>query len=96
MRNLIILSTVALLAGTTGVVAEDNADLLQPVSHGAVTGNAEKDTVAYDTSAPSDLWIRFSDECVVRGASPIEEASLNGTAPRANPHETASQINSPR
>ena len=95
MHKLIILSTVALLAGTTGVLAEDNANLLQPIDYGAVTGDAEKDTVAYDMATPSDLWVRFSDECIVSGAAPFKEASLNGTASRNNPHEAA-QINSPR
>jgi hypothetical protein len=90
-----ILSTVALLAGTTAVLAEDNASLLQPVSFGAVTGEAEKDTEAYDMAAPSDLWVRFSDECIVSSASPVKAASLNGAAPRINPHEAA-QINPPR
>lgn len=87
MRKVIILSTVALLAGTSGVLAEDNADLLQPVNHGAVTGEAEKDTVAYNLQVPSDLWVRFSDECIVSGASPVKAASLNGASPRANPHQ---------
>ncbi len=66
-----------LIAGATGALAEDNADLLQPVAHGDVTGNAEKDTVAYDVTAPSDLWVRFSDECIIQGATltRAEEAS---------------------
>jgi hypothetical protein len=87
MRKLMTLATVALLTGTTGAVAEDNADLLQPISYGAVTGDAEKDTVAYDTSAPSDLWVRFSDDCIVSGSAPASHAAVVATAPRANPHE---------
>ena len=77
MHKLMILSTVALLASSSGVFAEDNADLLQPISHGAVTGDAEKDTVAYDMSVPSDLWVRFSDECIVNGAAPIQPAPVD-------------------
>ncbi len=89
MHKLVILSAVALLASTSFVLAEDNADLLQPISHGAVTGDAEKDTVAYDMAAPSDLWVRFSDDCIVSDAAPIQPASVNVTAARTNPHETA-------
>lgn len=85
MHKLMIFSTVAFLAGTTAVLAEDNADLVQAVSHGVVTGEAEKDTVAYDMAEPSDLWVRFSDECIVSSASPVKAASLNGAAPRINP-----------
>ncbi len=95
MHKLMILSAVALLASTTAVLAEDNADLLQPVSYGAVTGEAEKDTMAYDMGKASDLWVRFSDECIISGAAPVKAASLNGAAPRINPHEAA-QINPPR
>lgn len=89
MRTIIMLSTIALLAGTTAALAEDNADLLQPISHGAVTGDPEKDTVAYDMAKPSDLWVRFSDDCIVSGNSAARAASLNGAAPRPDPHETA-------
>lgn len=85
MHKLMILSTVAFLAGTTAVLAEDNADLLQPANFGAVTGDAEKDTVAYDMAAPSDLWVRFSDECIVSGAAPIRPASLNEASLQADP-----------
>ena len=92
MRKLMILATVGLLAGTVSAVAEDNADLLQPVSHGAVTGDAEKDTVAYDMNAPSDLWVRFSDDCIVTGRAPASHAAMVATAPRANPHNGISSL----
>jgi hypothetical protein len=67
MRKLLIVTTALFLVGATGAVAEDNANMIQPVAHGAVTGDAEKDTVAYDVAPPSDLWVRFSDECIVQG-----------------------------
>ena len=75
-----MVSAAFLLAGATGAVAEENADLLQPVAYGAVTGDEEKDTVAYDLDAPSDLWVRFSDECIVQGASLARAPQVNGTA----------------
>jgi hypothetical protein len=80
MRKLLIVTTALLLVGTTGAMAEENADLLQPVAYGAVTGDAEKDTVAYDLKAPSDLWVRFSDECIMQGAA---RAEANGAASSA-------------
>jgi hypothetical protein len=92
MRKLMILATVALLAGTASAVAEDNAALLQPVSHGAVTGNAEKDTVAYDMAVPSDLWVRFSNDCIVAGSAPASHAALVAAAPSTNPHEGISSL----
>mgnify|MGYP001816160297 CR=1 FL=1 len=85
MRKLMILSATVLLASAGGAFAEDNADLLQPVSFGAVTGDAEKDTMAYDPAAPSDLWVRFEKDCGGQSA-PIQEASLDQPAPSANPH----------
>ena len=85
MRKLMILSATLLLAGTGGAFAEDNADLLQPTSFGAVTGDAEKDTMAYDMAAPSDLLVRFQDDCGGHSA-PLQEASLDQPAPSANPH----------
>jgi hypothetical protein len=76
MRKLFILSTVAVFAGAAGAVAEDNKNLLQPVSYGPVTGDSEKDTVAYDMTRPSDLWVRFNGECFDRAAS-LEQASAD-------------------
>ena len=71
MRKLMILSATVLLASAGGAFAEDNADLLQPISFGAVTGDAEKDTMAYDMAAPSDLQVRFEKDCGGRSA-PIQ------------------------
>lgn len=85
MRKLMILSATVLLASAGGAFAEDNADLLQPVAFGATTGDAEKDTVAYDPAAPSDLQVRFKNDCGVRGTSP-EQASLEQPQGTANPH----------
>lgn len=86
MRKLMILSATVLLASTGGAFAEDNAELLQPVSFGVVTGDAEKDTMAYDVTAPSDLQVRFEKDCGARSA-PVQEASLDAAAPTANPHD---------
>jgi hypothetical protein len=85
MRKLMILSATVLLASTGGAFAEDNADLLQPVSFGAITGDAEKDTMAYDTTAPSDLQVRFKNDCGLSGTS-TEQASLAQPESTANPH----------
>ena len=63
MRTMIILSACVVLAGAPAAMAEDNDALLQASYQGAVTGNAEKDTLAYDLHQPSDLWVRFSPEC---------------------------------
>ena len=87
MRKLMILSATVLLASATGAFAEDNADLLQPVSFGATTGDAEKDTVAYDPAVPSDLWVRFEDDCSGRRA-PLQEASLDMEDSGANDPRT--------
>jgi len=88
MSKLLIASAALLLAGATGAVAENNADLLQPATFGAVTGDAEKDTLAYDIKAPSDLWVRFSDECIVQGATLASAAPAEGlpAATTRNPH----------
>lgn len=68
MRKMIILSACVVLAGAPAAMAEDNDALLQASYQGAVTGDAEKDTMAYDLHQPSDLWVRFSPECFA-GAS---------------------------
>lgn len=60
---MIIVATVVTMAGTPAAMAEDNATLLRASYMGAVTGDPEKDTVAYDLGQPSDLWVRFSPEC---------------------------------
>jgi hypothetical protein len=89
MRKLLIAGAATMLiAGTTGALAEDNANLLQPVAHGVVTGDAERDTVAYDVTAPSDLWVRFSDECIIQGATLTRAAPAETVASSAewNPH----------
>jgi hypothetical protein len=88
MRKLLIVTTALFLAGAAGAMAEDNAELLQPVAYGAVTGDDEKDTVAYDVQAPSDLWVRFSDECIVQGASLVRgpKAEVMAGSASFNPH----------
>lgn len=91
MRKLMILSATVLLASAGGAFAEDNADLLQPVSFGVITGDAEKDTVAYDAAAPSDLQIRFRNDCGVRGPS-AEQASLAQPESTANPHADMAEL----
>ncbi len=85
MHKFIILATVVLLAGTTGAIAEDNAELIQPVAYGAVTGDVEKDTVAYDIKQPSDLQVRFTTPCAAGGSQPAKQAALDD-ASRTNPH----------
>ena len=85
MRKILILSATVLLASAGAAFAEDNSDLLQPTSFGAVSGDAEKDTMAYDMAAPSDLHVRFEEDCGGRSA-PIQGASLDQPAPTANPH----------
>jgi hypothetical protein len=69
MRNMIILSTVVILAGAPAAMAEDNEALLEASYQGTVTGDAEKDTVAYDLRQASDLWVRFSPECFTGAAA---------------------------
>lgn len=88
MRKLLIAPAALLLAGVTGAVAEDNAGLLQPVAYGAVGGDAEKDTIAYDVKVPSDLWVRFSDECTVHDAALARARQANGlpASARWNPN----------
>ena len=88
MHKLMILSTVALLASTSGVLAEDNADLLQPVDHGIVTGETEGDSVACNIRVPADPWVGLNDACIVSDAAPIQPAPVSTTAARINPHET--------
>lgn len=66
---MIILATVFTMAGMPAAMAEDNDALLQASYQGAVTGDAEKDTVAYDLHQPSDLWVRFSPECFAGAAA---------------------------
>ncbi len=91
MRKLMILSATVLLASAGGAFAEDNADLLQPVSFGVITGDAEKDTVAYDPAAPSDLQIRFKNDCGVSGPS-VDEASLEQRRGHANPNADMAEL----
>ena len=69
MRNMIILSAVVIMVGAPAAMAEENDALLQASYQGAVTGDAEKDTVAYDLRQPSDLWVRFSPECFAGAAA---------------------------
>lgn len=66
---MIILSAVVIMAGVPFAMAEDNDALLQASYQGAVTGDAEKDTMAYDLHRPSDLWVRFSPECFAGAAA---------------------------
>ncbi len=75
MRNVIILAAVVIMAGAPVAMAEDNDALLQASYQGAVTGDAEKDTMAYDLQQPSDLWVRFSPECFT-GAAGGEYATM--------------------
>ncbi len=63
MRNVIVLATVCTMVAMPAAMAEDNAALLRASYMGAVTGDPEKDTVAYDLGQPSDLWVRFTPEC---------------------------------
>ena len=90
MHKLVILSIFALLASTSGVLAEAEAeaDLQQPVEHGAVAGEAAEKAVACGMRVPADPWIGVSDACIVGGTTPIQPAPANVATARSNPHET--------
>ena len=86
MRNMIVLAAVAIISMAPAAMAEDNSALLQASYQGAVTGDVEKDTVAYDLHQPSDLWVRFSPECFAGAAA----GELAGSAvPSAEIHQAA-------
>lgn len=63
MRNILILTAVAILVNNTSAVAEDDGTLLAATYHGGITGEEEKDTFAFDPGIPSDLQIRFRSVC---------------------------------
>lgn len=79
MRNIIVLATIFTMAANPAAMAEDNADLLRASYQGAVTGDPEKDTVAYDLGQPSDLWVRFSPECFT-GTAAGQHAGRSATS----------------
>lgn len=59
MRNIVILTAVAVLVNHTSAVAEDNGALLAATYHGGISGEEEKNTFGYDPNVSSDLQIRF-------------------------------------
>jgi len=89
MQHVMILSIVTLLASTSGVLAEAEADLRLPVDRGTVAGEAANDTVACGMRLPADPWVGASDACIVASATPTRPSPVDVTTARINPHETA-------